>query len=243
MALEQPLCWYTGENVLQFYLLNVEEGLMTLIVFPNKVVMLFDCNITSDNEDEILAFLERVIPEDYNADKQQYEKPIHIFVNSHRDEDHYRGLRKINGRFPIKSIWDSGQTGATTNSPDYQYYMYLRRALKAKDPNNLFVPVPSNIPVINYGGVDVYCLAAEEDFVQDYINKGLFEASTRIQHTNSMVLLIEYSGQKLLMTGDSDWKSWRDKIVPNFNYGGFLKSNILIASHHGSCSFFTDEEK
>lgn len=242
MSLEQPLCWYTDEGTLRFYLISVGEGLMTLIVFPNEVVMLFDCNVTNDNEDEVLAFLDKVIPKEYNDDKQKYEKPIHIFANSHRDEDHYRGLKKVNEKFPIKSIWDSGQTGATTNSPDYLYYTYLRRALKAKNPNNLFVPVPSNIPVVNYGGADIYCLAAEEDFIRDYINKGFFESFTRIQHTNSMVLLIKYGDRKLLMTGDSDWKSWKDKIVPNFNEGDFLKSNILIASHHGSRSFFTDEE-
>ncbi len=241
MSLEQPLCWYTNEGALRFYLMSVGEGLMTLIIFPNELVMLFDCNVTNDNQDEVLEFLDEVIPEKYNGDKQKYEKPIHIFANSHRDEDHYRGLKKVNEKFPIKSIWDSGQTGATTDSPDYLYYMYLRRALKEKDPANLFIPVPSDIPVFNYDGVDIYCLAAEEDFTAGYINKGFSESDTRIQHTNSMVLLLEYGNRKLLMTGDSDWKSWRDKIVPNFNEGDFLKSNILIASHHGSRSFFTSE--
>jgi glyoxylase-like metal-dependent hydrolase (beta-lactamase superfamily II) len=118
MSLEQPLCWYADESALCFYLLNVGEGLMTLIIFPDSTVMLFDCNVTTDNEDDIIAFLDKVIPEEYNVDKEEYEKPIHIFVNSHRDEDHYRGLKKVNERFPIKSIWDSGQTGATTNSTE-----------------------------------------------------------------------------------------------------------------------------
>ena len=239
MSLEQPLCWYTNEGALRFYLMSVGEGLMTLIIFPNELVMLFDCNVTNDNQDEVLEFLDEVIPEKYNGDKQKYEKPIHIFANSHRDEDHYRGLKKVNEKFPIKSIWDSGQTGATTDSPDYLYYMYLRRALKEKDPANLFIPVPSDIPVFNYDGVDIYCLAAEEDFTAGYINKGFSESDTRIQHTNSMVLLLEYGNRKLLMTGDSDWKSWRDKIVPNFNEGDFVKVNILNARHHGSRTFCT----
>ena len=45
----------------------------------------------------------------------------------------------------------------------------------------------------------------------------------------------------MLLTGDSDWKSWKDKIIPTFERN--VNSNILIASHHGSRSFFTDEEK
>ena len=42
-----------------------------------------------------------------------------------------------------------------------------------------------------------------------------------------------------MLTGDSDWKSWKDKIIPN--YKDYVKSEILIASHHGSRSFFTGE--
>jgi len=44
----------------------------------------------------------------------------------------------------------------------------------------------------------------------------------------------------MLLTGDSDYKSWKEKIIPNYNDN--VKSEILIASHHGSRSFFTDEE-
>ncbi len=241
MILKQPLSFYTDDKSLRFYILDVGEGLMNLIIFPNNTVMLFDCNVTNENEDDILMFLDNCIPEEYNLENKKFEKPIHIFVNSHRDEDHYRGLKKINSKFPIKSIWDSGQTGATTNSDDYNYYMYLRRELKNINSNNLLVPTPTNIKLKSFGDAEIYCLAAEEDFVENYENFRLFEASAKIQHTNSMVLLIKYKGIKILLTGDSDWKSWKEKIVPNFKSNKFLRSNILVASHHGSRSFFTEE--
>jgi len=242
MGRMQPISWYVEENHLEFHLLSVGEGLMTLIIFPDNKVMLFDCNVTDENEDRILTYLDNVLPEKYNIETEVFEKPIDIFANSHRDEDHYRGLKKVHEKFPIKSIWDSGQSGATTTSTCYQYYMRLRRTLKEKDAKNLFVPTPSNISMGSFGGVNIYCLAAEGDFIKEYINEGLYRAEVRVQHTNSMVLLLEYKGRKLLMTGDSDWKSWKEKIVPNFDHGDFLKSEILIASHHGSRSFFTDEE-
>ena len=53
------------------------------------------------------------------------------------------------------------------------------------------------------------------------------------------MLKISYGGRDILLTGDSDWKSWKEKIVPNFKKT--VKSDILVASHHGSRSFFTDE--
>ena len=67
--------------------------------------------------------------------------------------------------------------------------------------------------------------------------------SVKKQHTNSIVLSIEYSGRKMLLTGDSDWKCWKEGIVPTFSgyEHNYENTDILIASHHGSRSFFTDE--
>ncbi|MDD6793858.1 MAG: hypothetical protein PUE01_00355 [Clostridiaceae bacterium] len=240
----EPLRYYADDDSLVFYLIDCGSGLMHLIIFPDKTVMLFDCNVTSDEEDRIIEFLKDHIPERYDEEKQEYIKEIDVFVNSHRDTDHLRGLKKVNSNFKIKSIWDSGQTGANPANDDYNYYMYLRRKLKAENQENLVVPTPTNSKLCTIGGTEIYCLAAEEDFVEDYDNGiRMFNEATKIQHTNSMVLLLEYGGRKMLLTGDSDWKSWKEKIVPNFaTYNdNYENVDILIASHHGSRSFFTDE--
>lgn len=240
MELTKPLGYYTNNTSLRFHMLDVGEGLMILIIFPNDQVMLFDCNVTDDNEHTILDYLSANIPFRVNPATGNTEQFIDVFVNSHRDEDHYRGLKKINTQYPIQSIWDSGQTGATTQSHDYEYYMELRRRLKEKDENNLKVLVPTDTPVATFNGVEIFCFAGKEDF-QSGFNNGItvFKASTKIQHTNSIVLKISYGGRALLLTGDSDWKSWKEKIIPNFEKA--VRSDILVASHHGSRSFFTDE--
>lgn len=237
----EPLSFFEQENSFKFYLLDCGSGLMHLLIFPDDTVVLFDCNVTIEKENELLNFLNRCIPAKYDDNKKEYVKEIDIFINSHRDTDHLRGLKKINERFKIKSIWDSGQTGANTDNDDYNYYMYLRRELKKENEKNLFVPKPSNIELCDIGGVKIFCLSAEEDFEENYINDVRMEA--KIQHTNSMVLLLKYAGRKMLLTGDSDWKSWKEKIVPSFSkYNDYYEdTDILIASHHGSRSFFTDE--
>lgn len=56
--------------------------------------MLFDCNVTDDNEHTILDYLSANIPFRVNPATGNTEQFIDIFVNSHRDEDHYRGLKK-----------------------------------------------------------------------------------------------------------------------------------------------------
>lgn len=240
--MKEPLKFIADEESLKFYLIDCGSGLMHLLVFPDDTVMLFDCNVTNEKEEEIIKFLEKHIPSKLNKDTNEDEKVIDIFVNSHRDIDHLRGLKKINENFKVKSIWDSGQTGASTENADYKYYMYLRRELKKANENNLFVPVPSNEKIrTNIEDASIYCLSAEEDFAEDYINETFMAAKK--QHTNSMVLLIVFGERKMLLTGDSDWKSWKEQIVPNFSkyITNYENTDILIASHHGSRSFFTDE--
>ncbi|MEG1301007.1 MAG: hypothetical protein RSC93_09910, partial [Erysipelotrichaceae bacterium] len=239
----EPLKFIADEESLKFYLIDCGSGLMHLLVFPDETVMLFDCNVTIEKEDEIIKFLERHIPKKLNIDTNENEKVIDIFVNSHRDKDHLRGLKKINKYFKVKSIWDSGQTGESTEDADYMYYMELRRELKKASEKNLFVPVPSNEEITtNIEGVSIYCLSAEESFAVDYINETVMAAKK--QHTNSIVLLIIFGERKMLLTGDSDWKSWKEEIVPNFSkyINNYENTDILIASHHGSRSFFTDEK-
>ena len=217
MELTKPLGYYTDNTALRFHMLDVGEGLMILIIFPNDQVMLFDCNVTDDNESTILDYLSANIPFKINPATGNTEQFIDVFVNSHRDEDHYRGLKKINAQYPIQSIWDSGQTGATTKSLDYEYYMGLRRRLKEKDENNLKVLVPTETPVATFNGVEIFCFAGKEDFQSGFDNGiTVFKAAAKIQHTNSIVLKISYGGRDILLTGDSDWKSWKEKIVPNF---------------------------
>lgn len=256
-----PLKYYINDNdsVLIFHVINVGQGLMVLIVFPDKTTMLFDCFLTNDTKEQILSDLSDYIPFRKNTN-DHWEQWIDIFVNSHRDKDHYQGLKSINDNFKIKSIWDSGQygTGASSQSSEYEYYMKLKREIK-KEYGEESVPTiePSNTPLKNFSNVKIYCLNSKEDFVEDSINNLLYslneftivesssyleKAELKKQHTNCIVLLLDYNGKRILLTGDSDWKSWKDSIVPNFKDYDLLKSDILIASHHGSRSFFTDEK-
>lgn len=231
----EPVRFYENEKDLKFYLIDCDSGLMHLIIFPDDTVMLFDCNVTEDNEEKILSFMSSVIP------KKDEKQQIDIFVNSHRDQDHLRGLKEINATYKIKSIWDSGQSGENIDNSDYKYYMYLKRKLKEENKNNVCTLIPTNKEVASFGGAEIYCFSAEADFQENYMNKA--KMSTKIQHTNSVVLSIEFAGRKMLLTGDSDWKCWKKGIVPEFsNYAhNYKNADILIASHHGSRSFFTDE--
>lgn len=240
---------------LDFSLLDVGSGLLFIGIFPDNTIFIFDCNITTESSTEIIDYLKSIIPYRYDAESRENKQWIDIFVNSHRDADHIRGLQYLNEAFPIHEIWDSGQTGASTSSADYQYYMRLRRTVKEKYGDNaLKIPRPSTSAVLSRNSLNVFCLNSALDFstresfqtlteLTRLVESGLFnEERLKEQHTNSIALVIEYDGFRILLAGDTDWLSWRDYIIPKFARTGLLKADILIASHHGSRSFFTSEQ-
>lgn len=242
--MSEPLSFHvkSSEKLFKYYLINVGQGLMFLIILPDDYTILYDCNLTEDNKDKILSYLESILP----------KNQIDLFINSHRDDDHIRGLKFINEKFPILSIWDSGQTGDSTQSKTYQYYMQLRRRLTKQGENSVKIPKPSITPLFNREETKIYCLNSSYKFnkIKDCLlnsdvsflsqEQGLDEVKK--SHTNCIVLRVCFNDISIILTGDSDYLIWRDEIVPNFGDSGLLQSNILIASHHGSKTFFTDEK-
>ena len=229
----EPLSFYLEkeDKPLLFHLLDVGQGLMSLVVFPDNTTFIYDCNITEDNKDNIIQYLTNNLPLRWNNKTNKNERWIDIFVCSHRDIDHLRGLDILNENFPIHSIWDSEQCGASTSSNDYQYYMNLRRIIKEKFGEKKLV-TPKAKDIVKKGAVEIHCLSPFENCE--------IEDETKKQHTKCIVLSIKYANKSILLTGDSDWYVWKNKIVPEFKNANVLKSEILVASHHGSRSFFTE---
>jgi Predicted hydrolase (metallo-beta-lactamase superfamily) len=238
-----------------FSLIDVGNGLMFLGIFPDNTTVVFDCNITDEMKENIIEYLKNNIPTRKDIGNGERKQWIDIFINSHRDSDHIRGLNYLNEVFEIREIWDSGQTGQATRSKDYEYYMRLRRTVRDKyGEDALKIPVPSIIPIYSKSGICINCLNSTQDYSETETYKSLSEVNRLIesgllsedrlkeQHNNSIVLTISYNRFRLLLTGDSDWDSWKNFIIPKFKESSLIGSDILIASHHGSRSFFTSEE-
>ncbi|MBK9140204.1 MAG: hypothetical protein IPM17_15805 [Verrucomicrobia bacterium] len=142
---------------------------------------------------------------------------IDAFICSHRDADHMRGIKKLHKAFPLGGIWDNGVEGTTTDSPEYREYMDLRRQLKHGE-----ITAGSSNSVGEVGGS---WLHSKDDDYSD-------------ANDQSIVAKIDYRGSSALLAGDTSYAPWKDKLVRRL--GANLKSSILLASHHGSITFFDD---
>jgi len=192
------------------YILDVGCGNMIAIKFPNGKKMVVDCNLLEDNANGIISFLKR----------KGFNK-IDVFVNTHRDSDHLRGIKTLNENIPISEMWDNEVPGST-GADEYKDYMALRRGKTHKTiksqtwDNGTFCP----------------------HVVLRYLNSDYDDVDYEINDT-SIVIKIEYLGSSILLSGDTSYKPWKEKIIPSYPENK-LSSNLLVASHHGSITFFDD---
>src|SRR6266481_534982 len=169
------------------HFLDVGCGNMTLLLFPNDTTYLYDCNVTDDNEEDVLRYL---------ATAMGSRTSINIFVCSHRDADQMRGLRKIHDDYPIGEIRDPGVAGTTTDSPEYEDYMALRREIGSR-----IIQARTKLEI---GHATVrYMNSADEDFTD--------------ANDQSIVMKIEYENSSLLLAGDTSFEPWKEKILPFYS--------------------------
>ena len=191
---------------MDIHFINVGCGNMVLILTSTKKVV-YDCNITDDNEGRVLRYLRRVLG-----------SSIDIFICSHRDADHMRGIKTLHAAFPISIIFDSGVTGTTPSSDEYEDYMDLRRRLGYKE-------IEAN-KYHTYGDTKFRWMNSKSSDYSD-------------PNEQSIVLKLEHDGGgSCLLAGDTNFRPWKEKILPF--YGEDVKSDIFLAPHHGSITFFDD---
>lgn len=214
---------------LSVHFIDCGQGNMTILITPSMTIV-YDCRIIEEDEERILDHLKTYLPDRLrNGEVKQW---IDWFICSHRDQDHIHGLNVLNREFPIRGIVDPGTTSGSTTGAENEYYMRLRRAVKESYGDSaLIVPEPSTTSLFEYDEVKFYCLCSGKD-----------DPPSEEGHYGNNVFQVEYAGRRILLTGDSDWRAWKEKILPKFKDSGLLSTTILAASHHGSRSFFVDTD-
>lgn len=194
----------------RIHFIDCGQGNMVLMEAADGLVFLFDCNVTDANADCVVAYLKHVLG----------RRRITYFICTHRDADHMRGVNRIHRAIGIDQVWDCGLAGNNPSSPEGEEYMRLRRLVNrggVLHTGETFV----------HGSTRLYILSAADDGLPNDCN------------AQSIVVKVEQIGNPLgsvILTGDSDVSTWRG-ILRRYT-SAFLSSEILLASHHGSWSFF-----
>jgi beta-lactamase superfamily II metal-dependent hydrolase len=194
---------------MEVHFIDVGCGNMTLLVMPEGSIIFYDCNITEENRERVLRYVKSTIGA---------STVISVFINSHRDADHMRGINLLHVQHTIMAIWDTGVAGTTTDSTEYKAYMDLRRKVTSKEIEARHF--------WDYGDARLRCMNAKWSDYSD-------------ANEQSVVLKVQYKGASVMLAGDTNVRPWKEKILTFYSESDLI-SSILLASHHGSLTFFDD---
>lgn len=192
--------------------LDVGQGNSALIQFPGKERMLIDgggfSRSTFDVGRMVVApflFFSKILHVDY-------------LVLTHPQTDHMNGLRFIASQFHPKEFWYNGYRVSNRACMDL---------MKIVEEGKIRERLPSDIKKVQeISGVKVELLhplsvKCEEQLVEK--SGGM--------NNNSLVLKLSYGGRSLLFPGDLE-RAGEEAVISRA--GSILRSDILLAPHHGS---------
>ncbi|MFH1351820.1 MAG: DNA internalization-related competence protein ComEC/Rec2 [Pseudomonadota bacterium] len=192
--------------------LDVGQGNAALIQFPGKERMLIDGGGFSGDYFDVGRMVV--------APFLWYSKisSVDYLVLTHPQEDHMSGLRFIASHFQPKEFWSNGDKVATPS------FIELMRILESKKIKRL---IPDDLrDGRDISGVDIKLLHPPS--IGERIRSP--DEYTGLNN-NSLVLKLSYEGSSFLFPGDLE-KTGEEVMISNA--GPVLKSDILLAPHHGS---------
>jgi len=194
--------------------LDVGQGNAALIQFPGKERMLIDGGGFSRDNFDVGRMV--IAPFLFRAKILQ----IDYLVLTHPQSDHMNGLRFIASNFRPKEFWHNGDKGESRSYKDLMKILHDKKTKKL---------TPADLK----GGREVSGVRIE-------LLHPLFEqGETPLSHRrlglndNSLVLKFSYEGKSFLFPGDLERAG--EEVVMS-NSGSLLKSDILLAPHHGGRS-------
>ena len=229
---------------------KVGNGNFTLIQVDGVNVVV-DINGTKEEEGTggktALEMLRPFLPVDGGV------RRLDVLCITHGDQDHCGGFAEFKeeidaGRLAVGEIWHSNydRTLVTEESKLPKDYLALRAEILRR----------RRCGSSRYGDVEVPLSAWQDEsaafsaarrpdgFSMKVLSPYYKDKGDRDWQVNdvSLVLNIEVLGLNVLHPGDSSAKTWQERIIPYTlrrpGMEGWARAEILVASHHGSYSFF-----
>ncbi len=207
---------------LRITVIDVGQGSSALVEMPEGFNLLIDGGGFSDNS--VFDVGANVIAPLLWRKKI---KTIDTLILSHPNSDHLNGLLYIAENFNVKRVWANCDTADTIG---YRKFMEIikKKAIYLPEFKEI-----SRTQIIN--GAQLKLLYPADDYMDN--NKRKWSNL----NNNSLVIKVKFGSKSFLFPGDIMAKAEKELVAIS---GDDLKSNVLIAPHHGSktsnSEFFID---
>lgn len=174
---------------------------------------------------------------------------LNVFINTHPHNDHIGGIKELYKAIGFTEVWHSNHKPGGKHKDKYEDFKYVLEKIGKKNEYFLFgtndlnkIRTAEDQEVIKkLGLVDFQVLSPAEYLCDEIEDKDADERNKRI-HEQCGVIKFTYgqAAKSIMITGDSDKKAWAEHIT-DYHIDN-LPSFVLSASHHGSRTFFKNDE-
>lgn len=222
----------------EVYFVDIGEGDSTLIHLPGDDWVLVDVFRCEGHGIDLFKLLDDRLPAG-NDGKLRLE---HLFI-THAHDDHIRGLKDLAERYDIGKIWAPRYETTASFGDKFDEFKEVMN-----DHPNVEVPKGSRTPIARLGD-------GEQVTVRCFSPPGWIDVDDKLTdqqqrdevHKYCGVFKFEYASVSVMLAGDSDLNCWKRirgyyENVDDENDMTVIDSTVLHASHHGSYTFFKDEQ-
>src|SRR3989344_2148094 len=196
------------DGLLKIYFFDVGQGDAIFIEAPNGNQVLID----GGPNNTVVQKLGETMP--------FYDKDIDLVVLTHSDADHITGLIKVLERYEVENIIYSNIVRKSSLYDAWQEAV-------AKEGANVIDPVIGELVDLG-NGVTLTILHPAESLEGKVMNK---------VNNESVVLMLKYGENEILLSGDIEAKTERQIILS----GAEFDADVLKVAHHGSKTSTTGE--
>ncbi len=248
MTVAEKIIKPTKAGIFRTVFLYTGQGESTLLVIPtgstvtDYMYVLVDSD--KDNEPHEIDLVEMF------KDLFKTSGELKIFINTHPHNDHIGGIKEVYDEIGFSEIWHSNHKPGGEHKTKYKDFQYVLNKVGKKNEYfllgtndlNKVRKSDDNEIIKKLGLIDYQVLSPAEYLCEEIEDADADERNKRI-HEQCGVIRFTYGkdSKSIMITGDSDKTAWKEHITEYHKDN--LPSYVLSASHHGSRTFFKDDEE
>ncbi len=214
-----------GENDLAVHFVDVGQGDCIIIQLPDGKNMIIDGgDLRNDNKEAVLSYIEKLNIETFD-----------YMMLTHTDADHIGGLDDVILATEVKTLYmpyiEEGVI--TTNA-----YADFMEAVENEGCQVIYSEMGKQIVSSDAENEYKFTMLSPEQAQYDDLNSKKPSSDSLAKNDVSPIMILEYTGKKIVFTGDANVPIER-QVITNYEnglYGDLDLRNIdlLKAGHHGS---------
>ncbi len=164
---------------------------------------------------------------------------LDAFVNTHPHDDHICGTKELSDALDIKQVWHTNHKPSKKYGSKHPELTALIGKVKKKYGDAAELIMEGSRSAVSFGEGEFHFLSPAEHVTDDVNEEDADQRRARI-HEQCGVIKFGKGGSWIIIVGDADKVAFETHIVDY--HGSRLRAYALGASHHGSRTFFKDNE-